>query len=142
MDRRNFVRFVLAGAGVGIIAPRWVAAAIPPSQGMAGSVYYTADAPGRWSGKVKTHLPLIEFKKAEGTATVQIITPHEMKGYEHYIVKHVLLDKDFRFLNEKIFDPTKDSSPLSSFPLGDYRGQLYALSVCNLHDTWLNAAEI
>ncbi len=140
MDRRSFVRFVLAGSTVGILAPRQAVSAIP-EQRMAGSIYYTADSPGRWSAKVKTHLPLIEIKKSEGAATVQIITPHEMKGYEHYIVKHVLFDQKFQFLNEKIFDPTKDPSPISSFPLGDYTGTLYALSVCNLHDSWLNSAE-
>lgn len=140
MDRRDFVRFVLAGSSVGVLAPRLAVSGIP-EQGLAGSVYYTADSPGRWSAKVKTHLPLIEIRKAEGTATVQIITPHEMKGYEHYIVKHVLFDKKFQFLGEKIFDPTKDTSPISSFPLGDYTGAVYALSLCNLHDSWLNSAE-
>lgn len=141
MDRRNFVRLVLAGTGTGIVAPRSVAAAIP-EQGMAGGVYYTAEAPGRWSGKVKSHLPVIEINKSAGAASVQIVTPHEMKGYEHYIIKHVLLDRNFRFMNEKLFDPAKESSPISSFPLGDYSGPLYVLSVCNLHDTWLNSAEV
>jgi superoxide reductase len=141
MDRRNFVRFVLAGSSVAVLAPRLTVAGIP-EQGMAGRVYYTADNPGRWSAKVKTHVPLIQIKKSEGTTTVEIITPHEMKGYEHYIVKHVLFDKKFEFLGEKIFDPTKDASPVSSFPLDGYTGTLYALSVCNLHDSWLNSAEV
>lgn len=140
MDRRNFVRLVLAGGGAAVIAPKMVWAGIS-DQAMAGGVYYTKDAPGRWSAKVKTHSPLIEIKKADGVTTVQIVTPHEMKGYEHYIVKHIMLDKNFKFLHEKLFDPTKDTSPLSSFPLGDYSGLLYALSVCNLHDTWLSVAE-
>lgn len=140
MDRRTFVRLAVAGSGAGIIAPKAVLAGIPDNP-MAGGVYYTKEAPGRWSGKEKTHLPVIEIKSSEGSKTVQILTPHEMKGHEHYIVKHILLDKNFRFLNEKLFDPAKDSSPVSSFPLGDYSGALYALSVCNLHDSWLNLAE-
>lgn len=141
MDRRHFIRLVATGSSAAVIAPRSLLAAIP-EQGLAGSVYYTADAPGRWAGKAKTHLPVIEINRSGGNATVQIVTPHEMKAYEHYIVKHVLFDKQFRFLNEKIFDPTKDTSPVSAFPLGDYRGPVYALSVCNLHDSWLSSAEV
>jgi superoxide reductase len=141
MERRNFMRLVLAGSGAALIAPRTLLAGIP-EQSLAGSVYYTADAQGHWAGKAKTHVPLIEVKKSGAASTIQVVTPHEMKGYEHYIVKHILLDKDFKFLNEKIFDPTKDTSPLSTFPIGDYSGALYALSVCNLHDTWLATATV
>lgn len=141
MDRRHFVRLVATGSCAAIVAPRSVMAAMP-EQSLAGSVYYTADAPGRWASKAKTHLPVIEVGKTGGNATVQIVTPHEMKGYEHYIVKHILFDRQFGFLHEKVFDPTNDTSPLSTFPLGDYRGTVYVLSVCNLHDSWLNSAEV
>jgi superoxide reductase len=56
----------------------------------ASDIYYTKEDSGRWSGKVATHLPTIEIEKAGEKTTVKVVTPHEMKGYEHYIVKHVL----------------------------------------------------
>ena len=65
-----------------------------------------------------------------------------MSGYKHYIVKHVLLDKDFKFIAEKMFDPKKDKKPVSTFALGAYGGPLYALSVCNKHDTWIDVINI
>ena len=65
-----------------------------------------------------------------------------MEEYDHYIVKHIVLDKDFRFVDEKRFDPLQDKEPLSEFALGEYSGQIYVLSVCNQHDTWLNFAEV
>ena len=141
MERRSFIRLTAIGSGYALVAPRSVLAAIP-ERNLAGSIYYTADAPGRWSAKVKTHLPVIEINRSGGQTAVQVLTPHEMKGYEHFIVKHILFDQQFRFLNERIFDPTKDTSPLSVFSIGDYKGPVYALSVCNLHDSWLNSAEV
>ncbi|MDP3904344.1 MAG: desulfoferrodoxin family protein, partial [Methylococcaceae bacterium] len=81
-------------------------------------------------------------EKADGKVTVKVITAHEVKGYEHYIVKHVLLDKDYKFLNEYLFDPSKDKEPVSTFTLENYQGTIYALSLCNKHDLWLNSAEV
>jgi len=110
---------------------------------MAGGLFYTKDAPGRWSKKVGGHLPNIETAKgAGGKLEVKVVTAHEMKGYEHYIVKHVLLDKDFRFIDERMFNPTVDKAPISTFTLDAYQGPLHALSVCNKHDTWLNVIEV
>ncbi|MCG8611586.1 MAG: hypothetical protein MI864_13730, partial [Pseudomonadales bacterium] len=109
---------------------------------MAGGVYYTKESPGRWSKKVDGHLPHFEIEKAGMDTMVRVLTGHEMKGYEHYIVKHVLLDADFGFLQENMFDPMKDKSPISDFKLTGYTGKLYALSMCNKHDVWLNSIEI
>ena len=77
-----------------------------------------------------------------GKITVKVVTGHEMKGYEHYIVKHVLLDSKHKFLDEHSFDPTKDPAAISAFTLQDYSGKLYVLSLCNKHDLWLNEAEV
>lgn len=141
MDRRNFIRLGLAGIGSSIIVPKMVVAeCMTPA--MAGGLYYTKDAPGRWSKKIDGHLPSIELQKSEGKLAVQVVTGHEMDAHEHYIVKHVLLDKDFKFMQEKMFDPTKDKSPISTFTLESYSGPLYALSVCNKHDSWLNLVEV
>ena len=91
--------------------------------------------------KLATHLPTIEFAKAGEITNVKIVTPHEVKGYEHYIVKHVLLDKNYQFIDEHLFDPNKDNAAISTFTLTNYSGTVYALSLCNKHDLWLNSAE-
>ena len=141
MERRNFIRLSVAGVAAGIIAPI-NAKAGSSKPGAGADIYYTKDAPGRWSGKVATHLPSIEIEKTGGKVTVKIVTAHEMKGYEHYIVKHVLLDQNYKFLDEHLFDPSKDQVAISTFTLNDYSGSVYALSMCNKHDLWLNGAEV
>jgi superoxide reductase len=141
MERRDFIRLSVASAGASLIAPTLALAAGDEQATAARDIYYTKEAPGRWAGKVVTHLPTIEITKAEDVTTVKIVTPHEIKGYEHYIVKHVLLDKNYKFIDEHLFDPTKDSAAVSTFTLKNYSGALYALSLCNKHDLWLNSAE-
>jgi superoxide reductase len=136
MERRDFIRFSAIGIGAGLVNPTAVLAEAgkPKSN---SDIYYTKDDPGRWSGKVATHLPTLEIEKTADKITVKVTTPHEMKGYEHYIVKHVLLDKNYKFLDEHMFDPAKDKIAQSSFTLTNYSGQIYALSMCNKHDLWL-----
>lgn len=141
MERRDFIRLSVASAGASLIAPTLAVAAGDEQATASRDIYYTKEAPGRWAGKVATHLPTIEITKAEDATTVKIVTPHEMKGYEHYIVKHVLLDKNYKFIDEHLFDPTKDSAAISTFTLKNYSGAVYALSLCNKHDLWLNSAE-
>lgn len=146
MDRRGFIRLVSAGSAVGLIAPKTVlatpAANLLQSR-MAGGLYYTKDAPGRWSKKVDAHFPHLSLKKGQdGKTHVRVLTPHPMNGYAHYIIKHVLLDRHFHFLAETSFDPSRDKTALSSFALTHYHGPLFALSVCNKHDTWMNVIEV
>lgn len=140
MNRRNFIQISALGAGMGALPGLVQADGANPS--MAGGVYYTKEAPGRWEKKAAGHLPLIEVKKDHAETLVEVATSHEMHGYEHYIVKHMLLDKNFRFMAEHMFDPMKDTAPISSFSLGIYQGPLHVLSVCNKHDTWLASVEI
>jgi superoxide reductase len=135
MDRRRFIRLTAVGAASGIIAPTSVLAA---SSSMAGGVYYTKEAPGRWNKKIDGHLPIIEVS---GT-NIQVTTPHAMNSYEHYIVKHMILNDKFEFIDEKMFDPMKDKSPISQFDLAGYSGRIHVLSACNKHDTWLNIADV
>lgn len=148
MQRRDLIRFSLATAATGTLIPATAfagdAAHHPHHPNpLAGSVFYTKEAPGRWKGKEDSHLPQIQAEKKDGALLVRISTAHEMKGIEHYIVKHVLLDKDHGFIAEKLFDPTqKDAAAVSEFSLDGYSGRVYALSVCNKHDTWMNSAEI
>ena len=142
MERRDFIRLSVVSVGAGIVAPTIVLANSDKQVKGASDIYYTKDDPGRWSGKVATHLPSIEIEKTGGKVTVKIVTAHEMKGYEHYIVKHVLLDQNYKFLDEHLFDPSKDQVAISTFTLNDYSGSVYALSMCNKHDLWLNGAEV
>lgn len=146
MDRRSFIRFVSAGSAAGIIAPKMVLATPAMSlmqSRMAGGLYYTQDAPGRWSKKVESHFPHMSKKVGEdGKTYVRVITQHGFQGYEHYIIKHILLNKDFHFMAEVSFDPNKDKVPLSNFVLPNYTGAVFALSVCNKHDTWMNVLEV
>ena len=109
---------------------------------MAGGIFYTENAPGRWKGKEKSHLPIIEVERKSGNVSVIITTSHGMHGYDHYIVKHILLDGNYDFLGEKMFNPSKDKAPISKFSLGKYNGPIYALSVCNKHDVWLDVEKV
>ncbi len=152
MDRRVFIRISSIGAATGAITPLSSVAAvtdiIAPSNVLAcadylaGGVYYTKEHPGRWSEKVKGHLPRLETSTKDKQTSIRVVTQHEMLGYEHYITKHLILDNSFRFITEKLFDPMKDKKPISEFLLGDYSGRLHVLSVCNTHDTWLNLVDV
>ena len=142
MDRRSFIRIGVAGTAAGIIAPQTVLSGALgkkiSSSGMAGGVYYTKESPGRWAKKAGSHSPIIE-KTDSG---VRVVTGHPMKANDHWIVKHVLLDSDFKFISEKIFNPVTDKAAISSFDLSGQTGAIYALSVCNLHDSWLTVLEV
>lgn len=142
MERRDFIRLSVASAGASLIVPAIAQAEADKPVTPPGDVFYTKDAPGRWAGKEATHLPSIEVSKTDGGVSVKVLTAHEMKGYEHYIVKHVLLDKNYKFIDEHLFNPTKDSAPISTFTLKNYTGTVYALSLCNKHDLWVNSAEV
>jgi superoxide reductase len=142
MERRDFIRLSVADVSAGVVAPVMVLAKSDLQVKSASHIYYTKEDPGRWSGKVATHLPNIEIEKAGGKITVNVTTAHEMKGYEHYIVKHVLLDQNYKFIDEQLFDPTRDKAAISIFTLQDYSGPIYVLSMCNKHDLWLNGSEV
>lgn len=140
MDRRKFIKLALAGTGSTLIVPGHVLA--DSASPMAGGLYHTVENPGRWSKKVASHSPNVEIgKKPEGTS-IQVLTRHGMDDYEHYIIKHMLLDGNYRFIDERMFIPGKDKEPRSEFILEQYSGPLYVLSVCNKHDTWLTAVEV
>jgi len=140
MKRREFVGLLSAGATLASLAPGIATAASDCPQ-MAGGVYYTKDSPGRWAKKAGGHLPQLEIASSDEGRLVKVMTAHEMRAFEHYIVKHVMLDQNYRFIAEHLFDPRKDSVPVSQFKLGNYQGRLHVLSVCNKHDTWLNSID-
>lgn len=139
MTRRDFIQFGLAFGG-GLLLPRWLAASPTIHVGgpMAGGVYYTRESPGLWAGVVREHLPKLEKATgAGGSLIISVSTDHEMNGYDHYIVKHTLLDRRFKVLGHKSFDPRRDR-PVSKYALlPGYEGPVFALSMCNRHDLWL-----
>jgi len=146
MDRRHFIQSAALGIAANTISPT-IAMARNKEQGHeaklgAGGLFYTKDAPGRWSEKVAGHLPSIEVVPAAEGVRVKVLTGHEMRGYQHYIVKHMLLNEHFEFIAEKLFDPMKDLVPMSEFSLGNYSGRVNVVSMCNKHDVWLNHIDI
>ena len=139
MNRRNFMRLGLAGAGLMTLNATPLLAETKQAELIgAGGLFYTKENAGRFAGKIATHLPTIEIEKS----TVKVTTAHEMNGFEHYIVKHVLLDKNYQFLDEHFFNPTTDKVAISTFNLPNYSGTLHVLSLCNKHDLWLNSVEL
>ncbi len=100
---------------------------------LAGSLYYTDKKPGRWKDSIDSHRPIISKKGNQLTVT----TNHEMRGFEHYIIKHIILDKEFNIISEILFDPSK-SIASSSHDISGYSEKIFVLSICNQHDTWLN----
>jgi superoxide reductase len=141
MERRDLIKWGLAGLGVTILTPTEVLAKnVKPAP--VSDIYYTKESPGRWKDKVTGHLPSIGIEKTGGKITIKIVTSHEMKGYEHYIIKHVLLDQNHKFIDEHFFNPEKDKVAVSTFTLDNYNGTIYALSMCNKHDLWLNSANV
>lgn len=110
---------------------------------LAGGVYYTRESSGLWARLVAEYVPKLESaKRPGGSITVTVSTDHEMKGYDHCIVKHTLLDRKFKVLGHKIFDPRRDS-PVSNYALlPGYKGPAFALSMCNQHDLWLEGIAV
>ena len=104
---------------------------------LAGSVFYTESNPGRWNKKIKGHLPTFSLTEQ----MLEITTGHEMNGYEHYIIKHVLFDEKFNFLREVMFNPVSDA-PISNHDISGLNNKVYALSLCNKHDAWINSFRI
>jgi len=143
MNRRNFIRLSALTSAASLAIPATVFAQDKTvSNTLAGKLYYTKEHPGRWHKKIGGHLPTIQISEWKDKSKVKVTTAHEMNAYGHYITKHILLDQDFNFIDEKIFDPAKDQVAVSEFELGHYKGLLHVLSVCNKHDTWLNSTEI
>lgn len=140
MDRRHFIQLSAASLATGLVAP--VATFAEGTAKKTADLYYTQESSGRWHGKEATHLPTIEVSTLNGKINVNVVTAHEMKGFEHYIVKHVLLDKDYQFIDEHMFNPTVDKTAISTFTLESYSGVFYSLSLCNKHDLWLASAEV
>ena len=142
-NRRAFLKSslaVAAGFAVGHISP--VSAGSTCSYPK-GGIVYTKKNPGKWSGKIKGHMPNVTV---EGNK-VTITTTHGMSE-AHYIVRHTLVSKCGKVLGEKTFSPS-DAEAKSVFELPDITSKyawdttkLYATSFCNKHDLWVAEFEV
>lgn len=150
MNRRSFVRLGIVGVASSVFIPSVVFSKSSNKEKisqtletinspiMAGGLYYTKGSPGRWGKKAGSHSPIL----SKTGSAITVLTAHPMKEGDHWIIKHVLLDSDFKFIEENIFDPAKDKAAKSKFELSNQKGVIYALSVCNKHDTWVNVLEV
>ena len=100
---------------------------------LAGAFYYTEQKPGRWYKLINSHKPILEI---EGNI-LEVTTPHEMKGHDHFIIKHIIMDNKLNIISEKIFDPSSEI-PVSKHNISGYTDRLFIISICNKHDMWLN----
>lgn len=140
MNRRTVLAAGLAGITTGVLVPSqvWAKSSFDPFKSpLAGALFYTQDAPGRWAGKEGGHVPTIE----RSGSMIEVTTGHEMNGFVHYIIKHVILDENFGFARETMFNPGKDSA-ISQHDISGLKNVVYAISLCNKHDAWLNALEL
>jgi len=146
MEKRTFIRLSLAGAAGSLILPRMALSKAMESalaSKYAGGLYQTDHAWGRWNAKVAgLHLAHTEKQLTGGKVQLHVESRHPMLAYEHYIVKHEILDADFKFLAEHRYDPRKDKKPASVIDLGSYRGIVYAVTYCNIHDLWVDVSEV
>ena len=139
INRRHFLMASSVGIASASAAIAQPAAAYTtlPANPMAGHIYFTGGKPGRYSEKTKSHVPDIKIMPANQGVNIKVTTRHEMKGWEHYILKHQLFDRHLNLLAEHMFNPERDSEPVSEFWLRDYRGPLFVTSICNKHDLWM-----
>ncbi len=136
MNRRKFLGLSIAGSALGLSGLSAIAST-PAVANVASGTLYSKENPGRWAKKIDGHMPNIKVTKAKDAIEVTVTTAHAMNGYEHYIVKHIIYDEKFNVLAEKMFDPKKDKTPVSSHKLKNVKGKIYVTSVCNKHDTWI-----
>ena len=141
-NRRTFLKSslaVAAGIAVGQLSP----VSAGPACSYPKGIVYTKQSPGKWSGKIKGHVPNV---KVEGNR-VTVTTTHGMSD-EHFIVRHTLVAKNGKVLGEKTFHPS-DAEAKSVFEFPDTSSKfawdtttLYATSFCNKHDLWVTEFEV
>lgn len=142
MNKRDFIRVSVAGATGALFVPRiLMAGMVEPAlkTKLAGGVYHTDDAFGRWNKKI-ADLHLAVFAKHGHDLHVE--SHHPMPGYNHYIIKHELLDANFNFITEHRYNPLKDKKPETTFNIKGHKGLIYVITMCNIHDVWINATEV
>ncbi len=133
-DRREFLKVSLAAAAG--MAAAHVLPASAESAPLPDGIVYSAEKPGKWSDKVKSHAPVATVNGNK----VSVKTEHSMSE-EHYIVRHTLVSKTGEVLGEKTFHPS-DKEAVSVFEIPAGHTALFATSFCNRHDFWVTAFTI
>ncbi len=133
-QRREFLKGSLAAVSVMAFSSATVSHA---SQDPYTNIVFTSSNPGKWDKKVGSHLPSITI---DGNK-VTLFTKHGMAA-KHYIVRHTLVLGNGTIVGAKAFAST-DKEAKSSYELpAGYKGKILATSFCNLHDLWVNEAEV
>ena len=101
------------------------------------SIYYKKKKSVKLKDLVQSHSLLLEIIEN----ILRVFTPHEMREYNHYIIKHIVLHNKFNIISKKVFDPSKEI-PVSKHNIIGYKDKFYVLSICNHHDTWLDVIKI
>ena len=145
MQRRSFISLaagISSALGASrVFAPKEILGAGASdilASNAAGNLFYTKDAPGRWSKKIRAHIPIIEKDSNE----IQVITKHKSVDWDHYNVKHVIYDQNFKYLDEVMFKPDKTKwkkTTYCSFKLDNIPDVFLVMSYCNKHDGWIEA---
>lgn len=130
-QRRAFLRSLAGLSVVGAVSTLLPGAASATS--LLNGIVYTRGNPGRWSGKVESHLPQVVVQGDQ----VVVETPHGMSP-AHYIVRHTLTTSQGEVVGEQTFLPT-DRRAISQFQLPPGERSFYVTSFCNLHDLWVSA---
>ena len=65
-----------------------------------------------------------------------------MTGYKHYIVKHMVLDENFQAMSARRSSILGVDKPVSEYDISGLRRTLFAVSLCNLHDTWVSELKL
>jgi len=132
-DRRDFLKTAAAASLLTLTSSRLAFASEDTSF---TNIIYTKDNPGRWPGKVGSHVPEVTIQGS----SVTMVTKHPM-SVQHFIVRHSLVLEDGTYVGGTPFTP--EDKPESSYELpAGYKGKIYATSFCNLHDFWLNVVTV
>jgi len=123
--RRQFIAGAAIAAAGAVVCTLPARAAVPTFAG----VLYTAENPGHWAGKEKTHAPLVTVDGMSAT----VLTPHDISE-KHFIVRHTVVAADGTVIGATTF--TYKDTPMSTVKLPG-KGVYYATSFCNLHDMWV-----
>ncbi len=133
--RRTFIKgAALTGAA---LASAVVTSAAASSEKKQSPRVYSAADEGQYAGKSGSHAPVISIAGSKVTITTNhVMTP------EHYISLHALSGaaRYFGAYEFGIKDLGEGKVAVSTYDIGDYKGPLKAISVCNLHDIWMAEA--
>jgi superoxide reductase len=134
-SRRNFLKNVAIGGAVASVS------VITPSIALANErpLAYSKEHAGDYNGKIDSHSPVITVKGNIATVT----TNHGMSA-AHFIALHSLQGAA-KYFGSKEFgsaDMGEGKIAVSTYDIGDYKGPLKAISVCNLHDVWISENKV